>query len=211
MPLTVHRKWSNPDHQLLIWTMSESVHELASELVENGDLGAKLDSIRLEKRKLEWLSIQVMMKRFFSQEKMEFLENGKPVLISGRHISISHCGNLAGLIMGDFPTGLDIQDENPTILRISDKFLNDYEKSFCLGQQAELTFLAMVWSVKEAVFKFFGEKVTFAEDIQVRRFNITDEILWADYQGVYGKFEFGICHENIQDKHIIFIQTSKQL
>lgn len=102
------------------------------------------------------------------------------------------------------PVGLDIQDPNPTILKIYRKFSNEPEQQAAFSSADPLTYFTMLWSIKEAVFKFFGERVTFSDDIHVKTFNITDQLIHVAYSGEHGVYDFEITHLKHEVFHILF-------
>jgi 4'-phosphopantetheinyl transferase EntD len=95
--------------------------------------------------------------------RQPFLE-GEPY-----HFSISHCGAFAAAIVSRrCRVGIDIELVTPRISRVAEKFLNDGEMdlfnedyAFFLEQwglrgRVEQEFLTLIWSAKEALFKWYG-------------------------------------------------------
>jgi 4'-phosphopantetheinyl transferase EntD len=95
--------------------------------------------------------------------RQPFLE-GEPY-----HFSISHCGAFAAAIVSRCSrVGVDIELVTPRITRVADKFLNEGEMHFFnddyafflegwgLRGRVEQEFLTLVWSAKEALFKWYG-------------------------------------------------------
>ncbi|KYP15102.1 4'-phosphopantetheinyl transferase superfamily protein [Flavihumibacter sp. CACIAM 22H1] len=77
------------------------------------------------------------------------------------HFSISHCGNYAAAIASSTSqVGIDIELVTPRIERISPKFLSPAEKQFLaqweLFDQLQLELTTVIWSAKEAVYKWHG-------------------------------------------------------
>jgi len=204
MPLLV-RQFLEQNHQnLLVWHLAESTAELVRRFPDPTLITQQLQKMPLEKRQREWLATRLLLSEAIPGATISTLSNGKPVVDNGKYISISHCGEFAALIVGQHPVGLDIQNPLPTIKRIQDKFCNAQERHDALNSPNDLIYLTIIWSVKEAVFKFFGELVTFAEDIHVKTFNITDELIHVAYQGVHGRYDFEIVHQMNMNFHILF-------
>ncbi len=106
----------------------------------------------------------------FPLEEILVADTRKPFLQDEQyHFSISHCGDYAAAIVSRTDrVGIDIELVTPKIERVKHKFttadellfLTDEYKSFL--QQFELTekieqeFLTMIWSAKEAMFKWYG-------------------------------------------------------
>lgn len=95
--------------------------------------------------------------------RQPFLE-GEPF-----HFSISHCGAYAAAIVSrTFRVGVDIELVTPRIMRVAEKFLNDGEmnlfnedygiflEQWGLRGRVEQELLTLIWSAKEALFKWYG-------------------------------------------------------
>lgn len=171
----------------------------------------KLESIKLEKRKREWLSIKILVNLFADGNALSFQSNGKPVLTNGLHISISHSGDLAGLIVSDESVGLDIQGVEERIQNIERKFTNERERLYLPNDSTRIEFLTIIWSIKEAVFKFFGEQVDFSEDIYVKPFLPHQASLFALYEGAHGAYEFELSNIQNAGYSIIFTTSFHQV
>jgi phosphopantetheinyl transferase len=106
----------------------------------------------------------------FPYELIRIADTRKPFLPGEQyHFSISHCGDFAAAIVSkDRRVGVDIEIPLDKIVRIKDKFLGPDESR--LPGNIDIDQLTLYWSVKEAVFKWFGEGgVDFREHIQIRK------------------------------------------
>ncbi len=195
MPLVIFSRELKNNALLGVWQATEPIELLEKLAYLTPSDRDKLSIIRLEKRRREWLSSRILLKIMAKGGELSFLPNGKPVLNNGKHISISHSDDLAGVVICDLPIGIDIQGEDSKLLRIERKFTNESERTFLPNGPSRLASLASIWSAKEAVFKCFGERVDFSEDMQLRPFQPGDTALLLDYQGEHGKglFELEQC------------------
>lgn len=114
----------------------------------------------------------------FPHEMIEIASTRKPFLPNEAfHFSISHCGNYAAAIVSTAQrTGVDIEITSPKVARIRHKFLNPEElagiEKIYPGSPPEdnafLRSLTLLWSAKEAVFKWYGNgEVDFSEHIRI--------------------------------------------
>ena len=110
----------------------------------------------------------------FPLEEILIADTKKPFLEDEKyHFSISHCGNYAAAIASNHErVGVDIELVTPRIKTIGSKFLNDGENLFLKnyeylpGLHLELT--TILWSVKEALFKWYGSgQVDFKNHMQL--------------------------------------------
>ncbi|MEO6455034.1 MAG: 4'-phosphopantetheinyl transferase superfamily protein, partial [Ginsengibacter sp.] len=88
------------------------------------------------------------------------------------HFSISHCGDYAAVIISTISrVGVDIELATQKIERIKYKFLNDSELAMHSAVGKKL--LTLFWSVKEAVYKWYGGgEVDFRKHINIVQDNI---------------------------------------
>jgi phosphopantetheinyl transferase len=91
------------------------------------------------------------------------------------HFSISHCGDYAAVIVSkDQRVGVDIELITPRVEKIKHKFLNEEELTFLKtpADKADYKYLqqlTLLWSCKEAVFKWYGSGgVDFRKDINLK-------------------------------------------
>src|SRR5580693_3633624 len=96
----------------------------------------------------------------------------KPFLQSETyHFSISHCGQFAAAIVStERRVGIDVEYIRPRIQGISHKFLAEEESFFLKGlnNSRYLEFLTLIWSAKEAIYKWHGlGEIDFKENIQL--------------------------------------------
>lgn len=98
----------------------------------------------------------------FPLEEIKVADTRKPYLPGEKyHFSISHCGNYAAAIASSGQrVGIDIELVTPRIEGISPKFLSPVEKDFLaqweLFDQLQLELTTVIWSAKEAVYKWHG-------------------------------------------------------
>jgi 4'-phosphopantetheinyl transferase len=161
MPL-LERKKLESGAELVLWNNEESADALDDLPVD----WTRFENIKAPNKQREWVGRQLLFNEVGLLNAIEYLENGKPVLASG-HISISHCDHLIGLVLSDEPIGLDIQNPNFKLKRIKEKFCSLDELSLLSLSTRPLEDLTRIWSTKEAVFKVYGERVIFADDLAV--------------------------------------------
>jgi phosphopantetheinyl transferase len=131
----------------------------------------------------------------FPYELIRIADTRKPFLPDERyHFSISHCGDYAAAIVSrNKRVGVDVEIPAEKIMRIQDKFLSQNEKEFtidnqqwamgneqwatgnkqlAIGNMEAIRASTLLWSAKEAVFKWYGEgSVDFRQHIQLQKLN----------------------------------------
>jgi phosphopantetheinyl transferase len=119
----------------------------------------------------------------FPNELIEIADTRKPFLPGDAfHFSISHCGDYAAVIVSrSHRVGIDIEIPTPKVTRVRHKFLHaeelmsiekDHKMLFEKERSGEDLFmrrLTLLWSAKEAVFKWYGNgEVDFSDQIRVQ-------------------------------------------
>ena len=116
----------------------------------------------------------------FPFELIQIASTKKPYLPGDAfHFSISHCGDYAAAIVSSKQrVGIDIEIPTPKVARIRHKFLHGVEwqgieeSSSYSGEETDSVMtrkLTLLWSAKEAVFKWYGNgEVDFSEHIRLQ-------------------------------------------
>lgn len=105
----------------------------------------------------------------FPYELVQIADTKRPFLPNEEyHFSISHCGDYAAAIVSSRQrVGVDVELPAEKVGAIKEKFLSPAELEQ-LQDPADLYWLTVCWSAKEAVFKWYGEgKVDFKQHIQL--------------------------------------------
>lgn len=204
MPLLIYQNNHTNSGRLLIWKVTESLAELEARYALKGEEKSAYEAIVLEKRKKEWLMSRILLQIAVGAVALKSRANGKPYLEGQTYISISHSGELAGLYVCDHECGLDIQGTDEKLERIKRKYCHQDELMRAGWSSDELSYLTIIWSAKEAVFKYFGEEVIFAEDMVTRPFSVDQTLLQLDYQGKHGSQRFELEHVYLHGYHIVY-------
>lgn len=134
------------------------------------------DNITHWHKRLQHLAGRYLLQEIFPgfpYHLIEIADTKKPFLPNEKyHFSISHCGDYAAVIVStNNRVGIDIELPVSKIERIKHKFLNDDE--LALHPAADKKILTLFWSVKEAVFKWYGKgEVDFKKHINITQSNI---------------------------------------
>ena len=113
----------------------------------------------------------------FPYHLIEIADTRKPFLPNEEyHFSISHCGDYAAVIVSkDKRVGIDIELVTPKIDKIKHKFLSDQEQKILSGLAedksiSESRILTTAWSIKEAMFKWFGDGgIDFKDHLKIEK------------------------------------------
>jgi phosphopantetheinyl transferase len=118
----------------------------------------------------------------FPTSLIEIADTRKPYLPDEQfHFSISHCGNFAAAIVSlNQRVGIDIELLTPRVDKIKHKYLHPQElidwKIDQLDDEKRIETLTLLWSCKEAMFKWWGRgDVDFSEVMRVEASDIKEK------------------------------------
>jgi 4'-phosphopantetheinyl transferase EntD len=138
----------------------------------------------------------------FPVEEIVIADTRKPFLENeAYHFSISHCGQFAAAIISTGRrVGIDVEYVKPRIQHISQRFLakeealffnEDYQvflEQWRLKDRMYLEFLTLIWSAKEAIYKWYGKgEIDFKEHIQLEGAITFHENEWLELPFVFSK------------------------
>ena len=158
MPIYQHIKTLN-ESDIYIWKIEEPATFFLNEVSWEERQINWLDTIHPSKR-LEYLASRFLIFHIAGILDSHLYKNeaGKIYLKSKQqHISISHSSNFTAVALSKKTIGFDLQCYSEKIFRVAQRFLSRHEsaalKSFEIIQS-----LSCAWTVKEAVYKAYGQK-----------------------------------------------------
>ncbi|MGV3528879.1 MAG: 4'-phosphopantetheinyl transferase family protein [Flavisolibacter sp.] len=139
-------------------------------------------------KRLQHLAGRYLLKHLFPEFPLDQIlipDTRKPYLKDEAfHFSISHCGDYAAAIVSRSKrVGVDIEIPTEKVLKIRHKFLHPDElKMFETGPEEPLRRLTLLWSCKEAIFKWwsFGG-VDFSEMIRIENIDHQNNCIPANF------------------------------
>ena len=206
MPL--FREFRNHIYSIFIWEITESDNDLSCSLAETTRLNI-LKNNKLRKRRIEkYVQANLLLQAKIDPLLVSYSSSGKPIVESvNKNVSFSHSGKFAALMVSNTTCGIDIEKENPKIEKISPKFLNEDEIKL-LSIPGSLTW---IWCIKEAVFKYFGERVFFKYDIKIERIDPDLLTAWVIYQGIHGHGNFEIKLDRFENYYLAYTKAFHSL
>lgn len=158
MPL-FFQQHRNQEVQLGIWHITEAESFFSEQL-------PPLKFIAHPAKRLQHLAGRFLLQQLapaLSITNIEKTVAQKPFLPDGSfHFSVSHCGPYAAVIVSPNCTvGVDVELVTPKLQRVQAKFCSDregvlLENAFGSQNENRLAALTILWSAKEALFKWYG-------------------------------------------------------
>lgn len=130
-------------------------------------------SITHPHKRLQHLAGRYLLQHLFTDfpyEELQIADTRKPFLPNEQyHFSISHCGVFAAAIASStHRVGIDIEIPAEKVSRVSHKFMHQEEILFLANMHNQPYPETILWSAKEAVFKWYGlGEVNFKEHIRM--------------------------------------------
>ena len=163
MPL-LYQQNINENTRLAVWQIEENEDFFRLSVPLRADISHP-------QKRLQHLAGRYLLPYLFSDfptEEIEIADTRKPFLPKEQyHFSISHCRSYAAAIVSSHQrVGIDVEQITYRVSNIKSKFLHSEELHFVHDQPQnyELELLTVLWSAKEAIFKWFGNgEVDFRE------------------------------------------------
>lgn len=200
MPIIEDLKLSE-NSRLIIWEISETINELKTKVLLSENSLKLLNQRKSEVQKKQFLAIRNILSELSIDDRdMKYEESGRPYVMGGQNISLSHSDTFAAVILSDNVVGIDIEIIHDRILKIKDKFL---ETELNYPEKLEVATALIYWNIKESIFKaVLKEGLDFKKNILVLPLNMkknTTKSWFIDNDEIYS-FE---THFKISKKYTL--------
>ncbi len=187
-----------------VWDITESRSDLAVQSLTQKNL-QRLDGMKSLVHQKGFLSIRKLLEaNGYTDTDLYYHETGKPLLIDGTQVSITHSAQYSALALAEVPVGIDIEHVKPVVGRIAQKFTKNEAWFLDVTASDYLDKLTVIWGVKEAIFKIVNEPgISFNHHIAVSEFSLDAQETTAvlDFNGQ--QTGFTIYFESIADYKLV--------
>lgn len=158
---------NRPGAEIAVWEADEPTSFFEDELKKMGFPTEAGADVKHPEKRHQWFASRYLLCLLYP-EAIALYNARKPFLFNGPAVSFSHSGNTAGVMLAEKAAGLDLQWPDAKLQRIAVRFTTaDEVKRLAMDNQ--LTALTFIWSIKEAVFKYYGTELPFLQ-IEITRF-----------------------------------------
>ncbi len=168
------KEYVEDDCLLGIWDITEDYEELFSRLSLRQEEERLLNSFACDLRKIEWLSVRVLLRQMSGHELSIIYNGNRKPFIEGNsfHISISHSNNLSSILLSrNHKVGIDLEFMSHRISKISHRFINEKEQ-ITPDEDLKRYHLYIHWCAKEALYKICDKQdINFRKNIIIEPFN----------------------------------------
>ncbi|MFO7658445.1 MAG: 4'-phosphopantetheinyl transferase superfamily protein [Bacteroidales bacterium] len=183
MPLLI-KQYIEEDCLLGIWNITETFDELISKVTLQPEELEIMNSFGNEPRKIEWLSVRVLLRELAEKDLMIiYNDNNKPFIQGNTYqISISHSHNLSSILLSKKrKVGIDLEYMSQRINKIANKFINENE-AITTDEALRRTQLYIYWCAKEALYKICDKQgINFKTHLTIEPFEPQDNGVLTGY------------------------------
>jgi phosphopantetheinyl transferase len=160
---------------LMVWKITESFEELFASIVLKEASLDRLKSMKSESHQKGFLSVRrLLMEKGYTDYDLYYDEFGKPHLRDGTHISISHSNDFSIIVISQENVGADLEKLKEKVVKLAPRFM-DVSHLDNLNAADRLKKAAVVWGIKESVFKIKNEVgISFKDHIFESDFLVSD-------------------------------------
>ncbi len=195
----------NLQTEILIWKISETLEVLFSKIVLNENSRIRLQSMKSEMHRRGFLSVRMLLQEAgYSDFNLLYDAYGKPNLVDGKQISISHSHEFAAIVISEKIVGIDLEIQKEKILKIAPKFM-DVCHIENLSHEDQIKKATVVWGIKEAIFKIKNQKgISFPDHIFESEFNLEDNKASAQLRFENKIENFEIHFQEIDNYNLVY-------
>ena len=159
---------------VLVWHIQESENELMQGIDLTQKSHDRLQSMQSDSHRKGFLSVRQLLKIMgYGDKDLFYTPDGKPHLIDGKKISITHSFDFSAIIVSKHTVGIDIEKNREKILKIGSRFM-DHEVEF-IDQKDSIKFHTVVWAAKESLYKIHPDGgLLFKKHLPIEKFCIKD-------------------------------------
>lgn len=194
------------DCLLGMWEIKEDFNTLYSKVRLDKDESETLNSFRNYSRKVEWLSVRVLLNEMLGKSsKIIYNAERKPFLFDySYNISISHSYRLTSVLLSkNKKVGIDLEYMSHRIRSIAHKFINERE-NISTEPSLEGLHLYVHWCAKEALYKICDKQnINFKMNLTIQPFLLESKGLITGIHHDEGVFDEYPMHYFIQDNYAI--------
>lgn len=140
-------------------------------------------------RNRQWDVLRHLLFKAGIEAPLVYNSSGKPIITAGPHISVTHTGNAMLLSIGNRNHGVDMEAMGIKASKVKQRFCSEIELDWAEKTGNENIY-TMIWCAKEAMFKYFGEKVDFRKELFIEPAETHSSLIYGTYNGIHGQHRF---------------------
>lgn len=197
----------DPHTKVLVWKITESLDDLLARVRLKPACDSRLANMKSEQHQRGFLSVRALLQEAgYSDFDLYYDESGKPHLLDGTYISISHSFGFSSIILSDKLIGIDLELRRDKVAIIDYKFAAHEMKYLDKSNLPDyISRLTVIWGVKEAIFKIRNEPgISFKDHIFVLPFEMHAGRAVAELHFKERHTSFDIRFAEIEDYTLVY-------
>ena len=157
------------------WCITEDVTSLFRAVSLKDTSLFRLEGMKSEAHQRGFLAVRMLLQHLgYTDYDLIYDASGKPHLVDGKQISISHSHEFSCICISTELMGIDIEKLKEKTLKIAPRFL-EMKHLENLSTPDKIAKATVIWGVKESIFKIKNEVgISFPEHIFEDEFNLID-------------------------------------
>lgn len=186
--------------KLYLWKITEDLQALNSSVALTENSKNRIANMKSESHKKGYLAVRKILEYLGYEDKdLLYDTTGKPNLVDGSFISISHSFDFSLVIISKKNIGADIEQIKPKVLKIAPRFM-DVKHLEGISDDQKMKKATIVWGIKEAVFKNENKKgISFPKHIFESDFSCDDKQTTAILAIENKEIHFEIFFDSIEN------------
>lgn len=170
----------NDSASLYLWKITEELEWFKGAIKLNSSSQKRVDSMKSESHQKGFLAVRMLLQHLgYSDFDLYYDSFGKPHLMDGKCISISHSHEFSAIAVSTHSIGIDLELVKEKILKIASRFM-DVSHLENLSDTEKIQKATVIWGIKESIFKIKSlEGISFPNHIFENKFNLEDKITKA--------------------------------
>lgn len=191
----------NENYQIYVWKIEESLYELFASVYLNENSKERLKTMKAESHVKGFLAVRKLLQHInLSDKDLTYDEFGKPCLLNGLNISISHAFDFSVIMISEKLCGVDIEKLKEKMINIGPRFCNEnHLNKFNPNIEECIMKYTIAWGIKESIFKIINlPGISFPNHISVLPFELDSKTAHAslhfdkiseNYRAIFKKIE----------------------
>jgi phosphopantetheinyl transferase len=200
MPRTYYRLLDNAE--ITVWSADKETDFYRDFLKANNFPISAAEIIKNQEKQRQWFVSRYVLTQSYPEAIQYYLDQ-KPMLMNGPRISLSHSRNEVAIMFSHGEGGIDIQWPDEKLIKIAPKYVNP-EDLKTLEVISRLEAHTLIWSVKEAVFKYYGTGIAF-RNISLKNYDPVHNTIQAEINRPTGKERKTLCADFIGEMAIAYL------
>ena len=170
----------NDSASLYLWKITEELEWFKGAIKLNSSSQKRVDSMKSESHQKGFLAVRMLLQHLgYSDFDLYYDSFGKPHLMDGKCISISHSHEFSAIAVSTHSIGIDLELVKEKSLKIASRFM-DVSHLENLSDTEKIQKATVIWGIKESIFKIKSlEGISFLNHIFENKFNLEDKITKA--------------------------------